>query len=44
MRAEGGCCYRNFMSTGEGIGLLILAAFFLVVIWLLLHPPPRSRP
>jgi hypothetical protein len=22
VRAEGGCCYRNFMSTGEGIGLL----------------------
>jgi hypothetical protein len=29
------------MSTGEGIGLAILSVFFLVVIWLLLHPPPR---
>jgi hypothetical protein len=34
------------MSTGEEIGLLILAAFFLVVIWLLLHPrrAPAGRP
>jgi cbb3-type cytochrome oxidase subunit 3 len=31
------------MSTGEEIGLLNLAAFFLAVIWVLLHPPPRSR-
>ena len=43
-----GCAYSRkksplAMSPGEGIGLLILAAFFLVVIWLLLHPPPRSR-
>jgi hypothetical protein len=29
------------MSTGEGIALVILAVFYLVVIWLLLHPPPR---
>jgi cbb3-type cytochrome oxidase subunit 3 len=30
------------MSKGEQIGLLILTAFFLALIWLLLRPPPRS--
>jgi cbb3-type cytochrome oxidase subunit 3 len=27
------------MSKGEQIGLLILTAFFLALIWLLLRPP-----